>query len=52
MKQVFYCKKCKEEFTVNEKEFYWNYKCPKCESISTQKDYIGPRFKGLDTIES
>jgi len=46
-KQTFYCKECKKEFTIEEKDEYHNYKCPYCGIICTPPGYVGLRFHGL-----
>jgi len=50
MKQKFYCKDCKKEFTITESDHYWNYKCPDCHTICRPKGSVGVKFKGLPTV--
>jgi predicted RNA-binding Zn-ribbon protein involved in translation (DUF1610 family) len=52
MIQIFYCKNCKEDFSIEKDDKFWNYNCPNCGNISMQKGYTLPRFKGLPTIKS
>ena len=37
---TFFCKDCKNEFDIDDKECegYYNWKCPACSHISTKKD--------------
>ena len=49
MEQIFYCKECKEQFTLELEEHYYNYNCPKCGTISLLLNYTPPAFKGLPT---
>jgi phage FluMu protein Com len=49
-KIIFHCKKCNKDFKKRI-EGYWNWKCPKCQTISPRKDF-GISFRGLPTIKN
>lgn len=45
MEQKFYCKHCKEGFSIDDEDKYLNYNCPICNNISPFATYAGLRLK-------